>query len=328
MSSHDSTSMVVKCFSKGAVDFLVKPIRKNELKNLWQHVWRKYQINYNYKYESNNRGRKLTAEILQSSWTKRAADADSPKPMSPDDQFADPCDSACAQVIHPRHKAFGKNGLSESAIREPVEQDDEFEIPFFEMLLKRPRDVQDTESSAQDRTVLRHSDLSTFSRDNSASSANQAPAGNVGSCSLLDNSSDAKRKESAPNFQSDSQGTPPNQRSNGSSNNNDLESTTNDASTKQVAFDECRMVKLFSSLQYKCGSSNILRASLEGNVGNQSLKGSSSGSKNGSNEHNLSTNSLNSRGKKILMDENQFEQREAALKRFRQKRQERCFEKK
>ena len=44
MSSHDSTSMVVKCFSKGAVDFLVKPIRKNELKNLWQHVWRKCQI--------------------------------------------------------------------------------------------------------------------------------------------------------------------------------------------------------------------------------------------------------------------------------------------
>ncbi|GJV40324.1 hypothetical protein Tco_1418764 [Tanacetum coccineum] len=27
--------------SKGAVDFLVKPIRTNELKKLWQHVWRK-----------------------------------------------------------------------------------------------------------------------------------------------------------------------------------------------------------------------------------------------------------------------------------------------
>jgi hypothetical protein len=33
-------STVFKCLSKGAVDFLVKPIRKNELKNLWQHVWR------------------------------------------------------------------------------------------------------------------------------------------------------------------------------------------------------------------------------------------------------------------------------------------------
>ncbi|CAN8301215.1 unnamed protein product [Cochlearia groenlandica] len=43
MSSHDSMTLVFKCLSKGAVDFLVKPIRKNELKNLWQHVWRRFQ---------------------------------------------------------------------------------------------------------------------------------------------------------------------------------------------------------------------------------------------------------------------------------------------
>eukprot|EP00249_Psilotum_nudum_P018297 c26733_g3_i1 orf=325-3045(-) len=41
MSSHDSMGVVFKCLSKGAVDFLVKPVRKNELKNLWQHVWRR-----------------------------------------------------------------------------------------------------------------------------------------------------------------------------------------------------------------------------------------------------------------------------------------------
>ncbi|KAJ7530831.1 hypothetical protein O6H91_03G124400 [Diphasiastrum complanatum] len=41
MSSLDSVDIVFKCLSKGAVDFLVKPVRKNELKNLWQHVWRK-----------------------------------------------------------------------------------------------------------------------------------------------------------------------------------------------------------------------------------------------------------------------------------------------
>nr|GEU45797.1 two-component response regulator-like APRR7 isoform X1 [Tanacetum cinerariifolium] len=41
MSSDDSMGIVFSCLSKGAVDFLVKPIRKNELKNLWQHVWRK-----------------------------------------------------------------------------------------------------------------------------------------------------------------------------------------------------------------------------------------------------------------------------------------------
>ncbi|KAL5201452.1 hypothetical protein ABZP36_035806 [Zizania latifolia] len=45
MSSNDSVSMVFKCMLKGAADFLVKPIRKNELRNLWQHVWRKQLSN-------------------------------------------------------------------------------------------------------------------------------------------------------------------------------------------------------------------------------------------------------------------------------------------
>ncbi|XP_017442379.1 two-component response regulator-like APRR3 isoform X2 [Vigna angularis] len=42
MSSHDSVSMVLKCMLKGAADFLIKPIRRNELGNLWQHVWRRH----------------------------------------------------------------------------------------------------------------------------------------------------------------------------------------------------------------------------------------------------------------------------------------------
>lgn len=42
MSSQDSIGVVLKCMLKGAADFLVKPVRKNELRNLWQHVWRKH----------------------------------------------------------------------------------------------------------------------------------------------------------------------------------------------------------------------------------------------------------------------------------------------
>lgn len=41
MSAHDSVSTVYKCMLRGAADFLVKPVRKNELKNLWQHAWRR-----------------------------------------------------------------------------------------------------------------------------------------------------------------------------------------------------------------------------------------------------------------------------------------------
>lgn len=44
MSSRDSRSTVMKCMCRGAADFLIKPVRKNELTNLWQHVWRKHVV--------------------------------------------------------------------------------------------------------------------------------------------------------------------------------------------------------------------------------------------------------------------------------------------
>ncbi|PKA64322.1 Two-component response regulator-like PRR95 [Apostasia shenzhenica] len=53
MSSEDSIGVVLKCMLKGAVDFLVKPLRKNELRNLWQHVWRRHCSN-SYTYASDN----------------------------------------------------------------------------------------------------------------------------------------------------------------------------------------------------------------------------------------------------------------------------------
>ncbi|XP_010544877.1 PREDICTED: two-component response regulator-like APRR9 isoform X2 [Tarenaya hassleriana] len=44
MSSQDSFGMVLKCLLKGAADYLIKPVRKNELRNLWQHVWRRHAL--------------------------------------------------------------------------------------------------------------------------------------------------------------------------------------------------------------------------------------------------------------------------------------------
>lgn len=41
MSTQDSVSTVYKCMMRGAADYLVKPVRRNELRNLWQHVWRR-----------------------------------------------------------------------------------------------------------------------------------------------------------------------------------------------------------------------------------------------------------------------------------------------
>lgn len=150
MSSHDSMGIVLKCLSKGAADFLVKPIRKNELKNLWQHVWRRCHSSSGSGSESGIRmeksiGAKNAEESdndagsnddaddeddddtrsigllardgsdngsgTQSSWTKRAAEAESPQRVSSWDQLADPPDSTCAQVIYPRHEAFASSWL-------------------------------------------------------------------------------------------------------------------------------------------------------------------------------------------------------------------------
>ncbi|KAL5726743.1 hypothetical protein ACHQM5_000009 [Ranunculus cassubicifolius] len=44
MSPHDAVNIVFKCMLRGAADFLVKPVRKNELRNLWQHVWRRKSV--------------------------------------------------------------------------------------------------------------------------------------------------------------------------------------------------------------------------------------------------------------------------------------------
>ncbi|KAF5734130.1 Sensory transduction histidine kinase putative isoform 1 [Tripterygium wilfordii] len=41
MSSQDEVSIVVKCLRLGAADYLVKPLRTNELLNLWTHMWRR-----------------------------------------------------------------------------------------------------------------------------------------------------------------------------------------------------------------------------------------------------------------------------------------------
>ncbi|XP_004137419.1 two-component response regulator-like APRR1 [Cucumis sativus] len=41
MSTQDEVPIVVKCLRLGAADYLVKPLRTNELLNLWTHMWRR-----------------------------------------------------------------------------------------------------------------------------------------------------------------------------------------------------------------------------------------------------------------------------------------------
>ncbi|KAK7389736.1 hypothetical protein VNO78_25026 [Psophocarpus tetragonolobus] len=76
MSSHDSVSMVLKCMLKGAVDFLIKPIRRNELRNLWQHVWRRLAINTPSQFTTFS-PKKLKTASEDNSASKRTSEAQS-----------------------------------------------------------------------------------------------------------------------------------------------------------------------------------------------------------------------------------------------------------
>ncbi|XP_021666148.2 two-component response regulator-like APRR3 isoform X6 [Hevea brasiliensis] len=158
MSSRDSMGIVFKCLSKGAVDFLVKPIRKNELKNLWQHVWRRCHSSSGSGSESGTQSKKSTKTIsneesgnnsdssnelydngsyglsnqdgsdkgsgTQSSWTKRTAEFDSPRPISPSFQLADAPDSTCAQVIHTKPETFSNRWVHVTEAKECQQKDD------------------------------------------------------------------------------------------------------------------------------------------------------------------------------------------------------------
>ncbi|KAH0975747.1 hypothetical protein GBA52_017646 [Prunus armeniaca] len=44
MSAQDEVSTVVKCLKLGAADYLVNPLRTNELLNLWTHMWRRRRM--------------------------------------------------------------------------------------------------------------------------------------------------------------------------------------------------------------------------------------------------------------------------------------------
>ncbi|KAG1371616.1 two-component response regulator-like PRR37 [Cocos nucifera] len=376
MSSNDSMGTVFNCLSKGAVDFLVKPIRKNELKNLWQHVWRRYHSssasgsesgiqtqksaksksadesdNYSGSNDDDDNG-SIGLNIrdgsdngsgTQSSWTKRAVEVDSPQHMPTSDQLANPPDSTCAQVIHPKPEAFchdwvsmnangecegqkestddfmGKdleigvarnpdtqhesypteqvstkltgtsvdrlpesdpknegalgldssnvsgepstqaadligtianssdaqpvtrfmeprNGFSQIMKGKGITANSSMELLSLELSLKRPRSMGEGGTATHDnRNVLRRS---AFSRYHTSATSNQAPTGYGGSCSLLDNSSEAVKTESTYNMISNSNAAPLKQGSNVSSNNNDMGSTTKNVFSKSVAAKE------------------------------------------------------------------------------------------
>ncbi|XVE76260.1 hypothetical protein DITRI_Ditri12bG0157900 [Diplodiscus trichospermus] len=176
MSSQDSMGLVFKCLSKGAIDFLVKPIRKNELKNLWQHVWRRCHSSSGSGSESGTQTQKSvkskSAEKsdnntgsndeddnssiglnvgdgsddgsgTQSSWTKQAVEVDSPRPVSSCDRVTECPDSTCAQVIHSNAEVSGNKWVPVTAAGGCQERDEQLDIAAMskDLDIGMPRNV-------------------------------------------------------------------------------------------------------------------------------------------------------------------------------------------
>ncbi|KAH0906851.1 two-component response regulator-like APRR3 isoform X1 [Brassica rapa] len=246
MSSHDSMVLVFKCLSNGAVDFLVKPIRKNELKNLWQHVWRRCHSSSgsgsesgihnkkSVKTESTDEGSEDDASMsdedngnddngsnglsngeggsdhgsgTQSSWTKRASDVNVgtygnecerlKKLKEVEDENgqigmgsqAGQCMSKKAVIALERNNDDLLNRSSgNSQVETKTPSSNPEDLQSLELTFTKPKEAGDQRVGG-DRSVLRHSNHSAFSKyNNGATSANKAPEENVGSCSPQDSS--------------------------------------------------------------------------------------------------------------------------------------------
>ncbi|GMI92073.1 hypothetical protein HRI_002876600 [Hibiscus trionum] len=327
MSSHDCINLVFKCLSKGAVDFLVKPVRKNELKNLWQHLWRRYHSSSRSGTESGTLSRKSikskgndepenyavssdaneqdddsddlmirdgseNGSGTESSWTKRAAEAESSQPMASISRFPNAPDSTCAQVVHAKHDKCGSPWTRLTETKECKEQ--QFHSGQFEHqnenIAGKDRypeiitAIQQADSRASDapcgpsdilqgasnrlnpanngHNVLRHSESSAFSKYSTASSTKQALTGNKGSCSPLDHSSVTMKTEAVCTTPSHSNGILLNQSSIGSSNKNDTSATAKCVSRKPEALID----KSGSNPAFKCFHSSSFQPMDDGHI--------------------------------------------------------------
>ncbi|KAI3712497.1 hypothetical protein L1987_71054 [Smallanthus sonchifolius] len=181
MSAHDSVSTVYKCMLKGAADFLVKPVRKNELKNLWQHVWRRQSI-VEATAENNNATSNISSGNMacigigsdtQSSCTKPDMESDEP-----------PMEGSEPNEPEGHMTKADTNGQEKNAVREAIDLIGSFgsypktscrsllnkgtnkvdhPSPMLDLSLTRSHPSISVHKFSDARHRLKHSDVSAFS---------------------------------------------------------------------------------------------------------------------------------------------------------------------
>lgn len=76
MSSHDSQENVMQAFEAGAKDYLIKPIRRNEVSTLWQHIWRNGKVKAKSPTATHNAS---NGQTIASQKSAGSSDSESPK---------------------------------------------------------------------------------------------------------------------------------------------------------------------------------------------------------------------------------------------------------
>ncbi|XP_017228760.1 two-component response regulator-like APRR3 isoform X2 [Daucus carota subsp. sativus] len=176
MSSNDSMDVVFKCLSKGAVDFLVKPIRKNELKHLWQHVWRYCNTSgfsgnesgvliqkpssgsENVGHAGNKNGSSGeddnwntdlnvngsdNGSDTQISWSKRVVEVDSQQPSMRHEQIGDAPHTTCVVGAYSRSEPRSENWVPGTATWDTSEAGDKLAMgKYLEMGIAKNQDLQ------------------------------------------------------------------------------------------------------------------------------------------------------------------------------------------
>ncbi|KAI9093877.1 hypothetical protein K1719_026875 [Acacia pycnantha] len=107
MSSHDSISMAMKCILKGAADFLIKPVRRNELSTLWRHVWRRHPKKLEATSENNAASNHTTGSVASTQKNNECCEKRSES------------QSACTSPILEAESAYMQNMQDTSQPRSP-----------------------------------------------------------------------------------------------------------------------------------------------------------------------------------------------------------------
>ncbi|KAJ6676834.1 RESPONSE REGULATOR AND TRANSCRIPTION FACTOR RR-A-TYPE FAMILY-RELATED [Salix viminalis] len=115
MSAQDEVSIVVKCLRLGAADYLVKPLRTNELLNLWTHMWRRRRmrglvekdiLNYDFDLvasdhsDANTNSTTLFSDDTDD-WSRRSTNPEMGMSIHQEDEAAAAASSSAAAAVEP-----------------------------------------------------------------------------------------------------------------------------------------------------------------------------------------------------------------------------------